>query len=297
MELERFTPGLAGEIWYEHWHRYHFAAPLAQGKRVLDIASGEGYGAAFLARHAAHVTGVDAAPDIVRHARRRYGAQPRLEYREGRCEAIPLGDTSVGLVVSFETLEHLAAPERLADEVRRVLAPDGLFVVSTPNKAIYSDRSGYRNPHHLRELYRDELVAMMRSRFPAVMLLGQRVDAFSAIWPLERAPGAGELLDARSSEADQAAKGLADPMYLLAVCGRDEAAVANAASRFSLLSDRDHGVYEDYRALTRKLMDLELHAARIEAAYHGSQKQVAALTQERDRLLERPNAEPPATWR
>ena len=41
---ERFIPGVQGEIWLEHWHRYHFAARWAAGKRVLDVACGEGYG-------------------------------------------------------------------------------------------------------------------------------------------------------------------------------------------------------------------------------------------------------------
>ena len=46
---ERFVPGVRGEIWVEHRHRYHFAARLAAGRRVVDAAFGEGYGAALLA--------------------------------------------------------------------------------------------------------------------------------------------------------------------------------------------------------------------------------------------------------
>ena len=49
-ELERFVPGIEGQIWYEHWHRYHFAAPFAAGRTVVDAACGEGYGSALLAR-------------------------------------------------------------------------------------------------------------------------------------------------------------------------------------------------------------------------------------------------------
>ena len=45
---ERFIPGTAGEIWHEHWHRYHFAAPLVAGLDVLDVACGEGYGSALM---------------------------------------------------------------------------------------------------------------------------------------------------------------------------------------------------------------------------------------------------------
>ena len=65
---ERFLPDCQGEIWLEHWHRYHFAAALAPGRRVLDVASGEGYGSALLALSAREVVGVDAAADVVAHA-------------------------------------------------------------------------------------------------------------------------------------------------------------------------------------------------------------------------------------
>ena len=65
---ERYLPGVAGEIWMEHWHRYHFAASFVAGKRVLDVASGEGYGSALLARTAAHVTGADLSAEAVAHA-------------------------------------------------------------------------------------------------------------------------------------------------------------------------------------------------------------------------------------
>ena len=161
MESERFMPGTEGEIWYEHWHRYHFVLPLAAGKSVLDVASGEGYGSALMASVARSVVGIDASEEAVKRARRRYGEVATLEYRHGTCEAIPLPDASIELVVSFETLEHIAKPENLAAEAARVVAPDGLFIVSTPNKEIYSDRVGYRNPFHLKELYRDEFFDMV----------------------------------------------------------------------------------------------------------------------------------------
>jgi 2-polyprenyl-3-methyl-5-hydroxy-6-metoxy-1,4-benzoquinol methylase len=67
---ERFIPGTPGEIWVEHWHRYHFAARWCEGKRVLDVACGEGYGSALLARGASRVTGVDISPEAVAHAQK-----------------------------------------------------------------------------------------------------------------------------------------------------------------------------------------------------------------------------------
>ena len=120
---ERFVPGAAGEIWYEHWHRYHFAAPLVAGSEVLDVACGAGYGSALLARRALRVTGADIAPSAIDHARRRYAGVANLEFRQADCAALPFADASFDAVVSFETIEHIAGQAAFLDEVRRVLRP------------------------------------------------------------------------------------------------------------------------------------------------------------------------------
>ena len=104
---ERFMPGLAGEIGYEHWHRYVVARRFCEAKTVLDVACGEGYGSAMLARSAASVTGVDISEASIEHARRRYRA-PHLEFRSADCLNLPFDYDSFDSIVSFETLEHLA---------------------------------------------------------------------------------------------------------------------------------------------------------------------------------------------
>ena len=285
MEHERFQPGFEGEIWYEHWHRYHFALPLAAGRRVLDIACGEGYGSSLLATRAASVLGVDVSADTLAQARRRYGETANLEYREGRCEAIPCDDASVDLLVSFETLEHIAEPERLLDEARRVLAPGGLALISTPNREVYSDRSGYRNPYHVREFYRDEFAAMLQARFDGVAVFGQRVDAYSAIWPLEARVSDAQVLQASAADAANAGAGVADAMYFLAACG-DREAVAAAAGHLSILSDRGHEVSNRHGASLRQVEEMRAELERMESAYLAVQKQLASLSQEHRRALE-----------
>ena len=59
---ERFIPGAPGEIAHEHWHRYAFARRLVAGRRVADVACGEGYGSALLAAAASTVIGLDIDP-------------------------------------------------------------------------------------------------------------------------------------------------------------------------------------------------------------------------------------------
>ena len=298
--MERFTPGIEGEIWYEHWHRYHFVGEVIRGRRVLDIACGEGYGSALLAREAASVIGMDTNAGVIAAARGRYGAIANLEFREGRCEANGLPDASVDVVISMETLEHTAGPEKLVAESARVLAPGGVFIVSTPNKEIYSDRRGYRNPHHVREFQREEFEALVRRHFPAIAIFGQRVDAYSAIWPMDSPPSGGQLLDARSREADRPAPGIADAMYFLAACAREDRALEGFRTRFSLLSDRDHYVLEDYVAVQRRMAELQTQLERTEAAYVASQKQVAALSSELARrapATASTEPTPPPQWR
>src|SRR5512142_3417824 len=137
---ERFRPGPPGEIWIGHWHRYHFAARWAAGRRVLDVACGEGYGSALLARSAARVTGVDVSQAAVAHARRTYAGLANLEFVQASCTRLPLADGSIDLAVSFETLEHIAEQAQFMDELARVLAPSGVLVLSCPNKLEYSDK-------------------------------------------------------------------------------------------------------------------------------------------------------------
>ena len=98
---ERFIPGtMSGDVELEHVHRYRFAAQLGVNKTVLDIASGEGYGSAFLSQTAKHVFGVDISAPAVEAARKHY-QHPNLEFLVGSCSNIPLGNASIDVVVSF----------------------------------------------------------------------------------------------------------------------------------------------------------------------------------------------------
>jgi SAM-dependent methyltransferase len=246
---ERFTPECVREIWYEHWHRYAFALEFVAGKRVLDAACGEGYGSALLAGTAASVVGVDLAPAAVEHARNRYGARANLRFELGDATELALAAGAVDVVVSFETIEHLSAQRELIAGFERVLAPGGLLLISSPDRRSYSDRSGSINPHHVKELYREEFEALLRERFGAVRLFGQKLLFQSAIWSLDAAPQRATAATVAEPGAAPVAGLDYEPLYYVALCARAEHELpADLARRVSLFGDRAESVYAHYNA-------------------------------------------------
>ena len=185
---ERFIPYLVEDpaIAYEHWHRYLFAAQFVPGKAVLDLASGEGYGSYCMAQVARQVVGVDPDPDAVRHASNKY-LRTNLEFRCGSAEVIPVdGRHLFDAVVSFETIEHIWEEQQLTflRGVERLLKPEGLLLVSTPNKTYYIAAEGLKNIFHRHEFDCREFLALLKQFFRTVHLLGQKVYPTSYLWPV-----------------------------------------------------------------------------------------------------------------
>ncbi|PWQ84909.1 glycosyl transferase [Stenotrophomonas maltophilia] len=220
---ERFVPTEHGVIRQEHLHRYAWCLPLVQGRDVLDVASGEGYGSAMLASRARSVRGVDISQEAVDHATARYAAVSNLTYMQGSAAAIPLVDDSVDVVVSFETIEHLMEQEEMMAEIRRVLRPDGVLVMSSPNKEVYSDRAGYHNDFHVKELYQAEFLALVGRHFPASRLCGHRMAVCSTITPLSGGACADsyQALTDTGSGVEARVASVPDAVYFVVVAAAD----------------------------------------------------------------------------
>ena len=284
---ERFIPGTKGEIWVEHWHRYHFARRWVEGKRVLDVACGEGYGSALLARDAAHVTGVDISRAAIDHARDAYAGIGNLRYECAACTAIPLPDASIDVAVSFETLEHITEQEQFANELARVLKPDGVLILSCPNKLEYSDKRSFANEFHVKELYRAELAQLIAARWPESHWYGQRPTFFSLI-----APDAGDdsrLLQAQLVEVSEespaeAGTRLESPLYFIVVASRSRAALEATTPALSVLSDRDDWVHRDYEKVMRWMEESVRRAEGLEKQLAARDQDVARLAAELTRL-------------
>jgi SAM-dependent methyltransferase len=249
---ERFTPERVREIRYEHLHRYVFARELVGGLNVLDAACGEGYGTALMATGASFVTGVDISDTVVEHATARYPSD-NLEFIVSDCLRLPFDDDEFDCAVSFETLEHMEDHEGLLTEFRRVLKPGGFLLLSSPDKAVYSDQQQNRNEFHVRELYRDEFESLLRAHFPAYRLWGQKLLFQSAIWSLDEMPGVS-FHQENGGKVERFPDPNHDPVYLMALCAADETCLPKTLRGLSLFDDAGESVYEHYYHEIRKHM-------------------------------------------
>jgi 2-polyprenyl-3-methyl-5-hydroxy-6-metoxy-1,4-benzoquinol methylase len=169
---ERLVPAVSGGdvIEAEHLARYRLALPMVAGKVVLDAGCGVGWGSRLLlsAGPATQVVGVDNFPPAIDYACATY---PGPTYQVGDITKLDLGDASVDVVVCFEALEHVHDHAAALAEFRRVLRPDGLLFVSSPNPGVYP--AG--NPYHVHEVPPGELRAEVSAVFPNTMVLRQEL--------------------------------------------------------------------------------------------------------------------------
>jgi ubiquinone/menaquinone biosynthesis C-methylase UbiE len=157
----------------EHLHRYAIVNKYIEGKIVLDIASGEGYGSSIMSKKASFVYGVDIDNVTVQKAKIKYNRE-NLEFLTGSTSQIPLDDNSIDIVVSFETIEHHIYHDEMLCEIKRVLKPNGILIISTPDKLYYSDERNYNNVFHLKELYKNEFADLVLKNFNKMQLLTQK---------------------------------------------------------------------------------------------------------------------------
>jgi GT2 family glycosyltransferase/ubiquinone/menaquinone biosynthesis C-methylase UbiE len=211
---ERYVPSIGGDIELEHLHRYRVVEAIVAGKVVADIACGEGYGSNLMAEYAASVVGVDISTEAVDHARRTY-SKSNLTFvcAPGQDTQIPA--QSIDVVVSFETIEHHDQHQEMLQEIKRILKPGGTLIMSSPDKLECTDKTGLKNPHHVKELYKYEFESLIKTYFKNYELYGQRVITGSAIF------AQGLPIEIRSYSLDKIDECYANviqyPMYWIAI--------------------------------------------------------------------------------
>lgn len=226
-DLERFEPDEAQGtlLEAEHMARYRMAQALAPGRRALDLGCGTGYGTAMLVEaDAAHVTAVDIAEQAVEATRRRAAG---ATVTRADIHKLPFDDASFDLVVCLEVIEHVDGQEAALDEIRRVMAPESVVLISSPNRGVYPPG----NPHHVHELSSAELRAALAKRFRHVALRQQSAHLATRIGGSDAGPisGSSEVLQVPASGEEPYVVALASDSPLPVI---DDAAVL--ADRFEV---------------------------------------------------------------
>jgi 2-polyprenyl-3-methyl-5-hydroxy-6-metoxy-1,4-benzoquinol methylase len=214
---ERLETFVLHDITIEHLHRYALAKEFVQGKTVLDIACGEGYGSHLLAETALMVQGVDIDESIIAKAKNKY-TRKNLSFAAGSVEKIPFERASFDVVVSFETLEHIAAHDTMLAEIKRVLKPGGILLISTPDKKSYSDKPGYSNPFHKRELSEEEFKLVLKKYFRYQEFYWQNIYTASIL--SNNSPGTPTIYDGDFNSIRKITQ--PDPLYFVALCSDEE---------------------------------------------------------------------------
>jgi SAM-dependent methyltransferase len=182
----------------EHLHRYSYASELLKGKRVLDLAAREGHGTWLLSNTAQTVVGLDADETVVQQAASRH-RRDNLQFLAGSGLNIPIsGDQAFDAVVCFDAIEEATNLQRLLNEVKRVLTPEGFFVVSAPNEGAPG------SPFNAKTFSHDELHQFLESRFKHVQLFRHVIYANSTI-------------QSGSANPNGSGHGKTEPQYLLAI--------------------------------------------------------------------------------
>lgn len=258
--MERYETSNLYHAWYEHWHRYHWIAPWLKNKCVADMACGEGYGSALLAQQAQSVVGVDLDRNTIRKAQKKYQKTDNLSYQNHDILDSKLASDSMDVVVSFETLEHLYDQQKLLSEFKRVLKDDGLVVISTPDKAVYSG-SEHHNEYHVKELYQQEFKSLVEGNFQHVLYFGQQLQAASFLSPLnnlsEHGNEAVSLFLEQGNELNSTNK-KSKPTYIIALAS-DSVDTINALEKLgsSHMNDVENSLFNHYEAQVKRLLEAD----------------------------------------
>ncbi len=259
-------------IYGAHFGRYKAGLSLVKNKVVLDIACGSGYGTQLMAGNAKQVYGVDIDATTLAYANEHFGAT-NVTYLQGDGVAIPLDDDSVDIVVSYETIEHIDDYRTFLKEVKRVLRPKGLLLLSTPNDVEYAEG----NHFHLHEFTYQQLKKLVGQYFP------YHKDYFQTLWLsstiLPEALQASEW-EASISTTSTVPLRPEQSIYFFLLCSdRDiseeiEAqAVIGEHFRQRDLQERN----EKQAALRQNLKDTQDRAQKLDAQSKGLQRQLDAI--------------------
>lgn len=259
---ERFVPEECdGEMKAEHYQRYYLAQQLSRGRIILDAACGEGYGSGLLSEVAERVVGLDIDDEAICRAKKKY-ERDNLSFVTGSIESLPFESKCFDMVVSFETIEHVDSDiqKKFLSEILRVLKDDGVLIMSTPNKKIYTDSVGGDNKYHIKEFYGDEYMVFLHQYFKNIECVCQY-------------PYTGYFLS-REDEKFQNVKevpcvSMDDSRYIIAICSNAEREYAVDTEKTVIF---DNSMYYDLYRVVHK-QERQIIQMRQEVEEFGKRKE------------------------
>lgn len=270
---ERFIPqnNEDAEIYIEHYHRYLAVKSLVKDKVVLDAACGAGYGSFILSSEAQKVIGIDISEEAVEHAKEQY-QKDNLTYLVNSIEKIELEDHSVDIVVSFETIEHVDEDlqHRFLNEIKRVLKEDGLLIMSTPDRDIYSQLVHYQNEYHVKEFTKVEYEEFLKPYFTHVRLFTQGFKVTSVI---NDQTSSNSLMNV--SEAAIEDDYSIDEKYLIAICSENIESLKKIDFNSIVLQSG-----KKYNNQIRRILDLQAEVEERNAHLSNLDAQIESLIQD-----------------
>lgn len=263
---ERFIPDSDGlEIEAEHVHRYKAISNCIKKMNVLDAGCGTGYGSFLMSQYAESVTGMDISSESIEWCNDHYTSQHNLNFIQGSLDVLPFEDSKFDCIVIFEVIEHVDKyiQDQFLKEAKRVLKSNGVLVMSTPNKTIYTDKSGYHNPFHISEFYLNEYKDYLNREFGIVKLFNQSLYLVSSI--------RDEDMNERRVRIIQNPDIEVEGKYMIAVCSNEKSAL----TPFDLSS-----IYKYDSTLSINMASL--YVGNKDNIYSEDSKQNLALNSEKD---------------
>ncbi len=246
---DRITPGdVRADVYLHHAKRYGFASQFCDGKDVIDVASGTGYGSKILSRRAGRVLALDLEADPLRYGRLTFNSES-IRRANADMRALPVDSGSADTVICFEAIEHITEHHDFVREVHRVLRADGHFVVSTPNLDIYGLPEN-DNPYHVGMLTELAFTDLLSEFFEDVVCVSQ-----------ERALGNRGFYDYFNITDDPNA----DKEIHIAVCSKPKE-LSKGASLRSNASAGDQGREGDESASSNETSRVEVIGERSRTA-------------------------------
>lgn len=254
--MERFDTSISYHTWYEHWHRYYFIVDFIEGKNICDLACGEGYGSSLLAMTAKSVIGVDIDKNTIASASKKY-QNNNLKYIQSDALNTPFEDNQFDVVVSFETLEHLAEHQQLLEEFSRILKYDGLLIISTPDIDVYSSRDDH-NEFHIKELSAEEFSNLIDENFNHQITYGQQFHYMSVIESHDNNLKTSKILYLEEGNETVVSENKSKPTYLIKFCSNTKEVLQDINEIKSHgFCDSDNQILSHYDEQIRRLLKID----------------------------------------